>query len=281
MKTIGFVDYFIDEWHANTYPKMIKAYNEAHGTDYAVRYVWAEIDSPVAGGLTTTAWCEAHGAVLCDSIEALCLAADHVIVLAPSNPEKHKAYAEAVFRAGKSAYIDKTFTETAAEAQEIADLAAACGVQFFSTSALRYAKELTPYLGKTRAIRTTGGGSNVAEYLVHQVEMVVACLGTGAARVRCTKNGEEELFEVAYPDGRLATMLYGSKQSFTVTVDGEEGKPLYLPVKSAFFDGLIADILGFFENGVHAVPFAQTKEVMRVREGALAARALNGAWYAL
>ena len=280
MKTIGFVDYFIDEWHANTYPKLIKAYNEAHGTNYAVRYVYAEIDSPV-GGLTTKAWCEAHGAEPCESIAALCSRADHVIVLAPSNPEKHKAYAEAVFLAGKSAYIDKTFTETAAEAHEIAALAAANGVQFFSTSALRYATELVPYLGLARAIHTTGGGSNVAEYLVHQVEMVVACLGTGAARVRCTVGEEGERFEVAYPDGRSATMLYSSKQSFTVTVSDLTGNAYHLPIKSAFFDGLIADILGFFESGKHAVPFSQTAEVMRIREGALTARALGGAWCTL
>ena len=44
MKTIGFIDYFLNEWHANEYPAMIKAYNEKNGTDYQVKYAWAEID---------------------------------------------------------------------------------------------------------------------------------------------------------------------------------------------------------------------------------------------
>jgi hypothetical protein len=31
MKTVGFIDYFLNEWHANEYPAMIKEYNEKNG----------------------------------------------------------------------------------------------------------------------------------------------------------------------------------------------------------------------------------------------------------
>ena len=60
MKTIGFIDYYIDEWHANEYPGFIKAYNEKNGTDYQVKYVWAEIDKE--GGVSTDDWCKKYGA---------------------------------------------------------------------------------------------------------------------------------------------------------------------------------------------------------------------------
>ena len=46
MKTIGFIDYFLNEWHANEYPSMIQAYNAKNGTDYQVKYAWAEMDIP-------------------------------------------------------------------------------------------------------------------------------------------------------------------------------------------------------------------------------------------
>ena len=42
MKKIGFVDYYISEWHANNYPAWIRQANEKLGTDYAVSYAWAE-----------------------------------------------------------------------------------------------------------------------------------------------------------------------------------------------------------------------------------------------
>ena len=44
MKKIGFIDYYISEWHANSYPKWIEEANEALGTDYKVAYAWAEVD---------------------------------------------------------------------------------------------------------------------------------------------------------------------------------------------------------------------------------------------
>ena len=48
MKKIGFVDYYISEWHANNYPEWIKRANEKLGTDYLVSYAWAEENlSPV------------------------------------------------------------------------------------------------------------------------------------------------------------------------------------------------------------------------------------------
>ena len=94
MKTVGFIDYFLNEWHANEYPAMIKAYNEKNGTDYQVKYAWAEMDIP--GGMSTDEWCALHGVIRCNSIKELCAKCDCVFVLAPSNPEKHLEYAKVV-----------------------------------------------------------------------------------------------------------------------------------------------------------------------------------------
>ena len=41
MKKIGFIDYYISEWHANNYPKWIAAAAEALGVDYKVE-IWAK-----------------------------------------------------------------------------------------------------------------------------------------------------------------------------------------------------------------------------------------------
>ena len=50
MKKIGFVDYYISEWHANNYPAWIKSACEELGADYQVAYAWAEeYVSPVDG----------------------------------------------------------------------------------------------------------------------------------------------------------------------------------------------------------------------------------------
>ena len=46
MKKIGFIDYYLDEWHANTYPALIKELSEG---EYEVAYAYGKIDSPIGG----------------------------------------------------------------------------------------------------------------------------------------------------------------------------------------------------------------------------------------
>ena len=79
---IGFIDYYLDEYHANHYPGWIK--NAAD--ESCAFYAWAQIDSP-KGGLTTDKWCEKYGAIRCDTIEDVCKICDFLIILSPDNPE--------------------------------------------------------------------------------------------------------------------------------------------------------------------------------------------------
>ena len=109
MKKIGFVDYYISEWHANNYPIWIKEECEKAGLDYAVAYAWAERDDSSFDGRNTDGWCKDFGAERCGSIDELCEKSDVVLVLAPSNPETHLRFAEKVLPYKKRTYIDKTF----------------------------------------------------------------------------------------------------------------------------------------------------------------------------
>jgi hypothetical protein len=280
MKTVGFIDYFLHEWHANEYPAMIAAYNEKNGTDYQVKYAWAEIDSPNKGARATEEWCKDYGVERCETIEELCEKCDYVFVLAPSNPEKHFDYAKKVFACGKTPYIDKTFAPDFATAKAIYAEAEKCGVKFFSSSALRYSEELNAYMGTANAIFTTGGGSNFEEYVIHQIEMIVKCLGVGAKKVCYYKNAAQEWVDIAYADGRSARLMFARCMPFVATVSDESGTK-YLPINSAFFEYLIADIFRFFETG--ELPFcpSQTLEVMKIREAVIIAKDKMGDWIAL
>ncbi len=277
MKTIGFVDFFIDEWHANTYPGLIKNYNEKFGTDFQVKYAWAEIDGP-DGKKTTKEWCDAFGAEQCDTIAELCKKADYVVVLAPSNPEKHLKYAEEVFKAGQSPYIDKTFAPDLATAQKIFDLANENGVKFFSSSALRYADEIATRLGNSTAVFTTGGGGNYPEYIIHQIEMAVKCLGIGAEKIKYTKTSDQEWVDVVYNNGKTIKMLYSPWMPFTCVSTNDDGRSEFRSINSAFFDNLIADILNFFTTGELSFDVAETLEVAKIREGSIKAREKENVW---
>ncbi len=275
MKIVGFIDYFLHEWHANEYPAMIKEYNQKHGTDYELKYAWAEIDSP-NGGMTTDEWCAHYGAARCETIEELCQKCDCVFVLAPSNPEKHLFYAERVFKCGKSPYIDKTFAPDYDEAKAIFDLAEKYGVKFFSTSALRYADEIKNFAGKARAVFATGGGSNMEEYIIHQLEMAVKSLGIGAKTVVFNKIADSEWIDIGYGDGRCAKLMFAPCMPFTATLSASEERSVYLPINSEFFKGLIADVFRFFETGEVSFDCSETLEVMKLRGAIIKAKAQPG-----
>ncbi len=279
MKSVGFVDFYLDEWHANNYPDMIRAYAQASGQEYRLTHAWAELSTPPSGGRTTEQWCRDFGVTPCQSIEQLCASCDHVIVLSPSNPEKHLAYAKEVFHCGKHPYIDKTFALSVSQAEEIFDAATACGVRFFSSSALRYATELAPFKSGARTVTTTGGGSNLPEYIIHQLEMIVSTLGTGATQVLYTKHADQVCVDIAYADGRHGKLFYAPALPFTATVSTDGESSSYHVIESPFFDHLIADIFRFFETDEVSFDTAETMEIMRLREVILAAAGEPDVWH--
>ena len=44
MKKIGIIDYFIDEWHSNTYLSLFEQASKALGVEYKVVYGYAEVE---------------------------------------------------------------------------------------------------------------------------------------------------------------------------------------------------------------------------------------------
>ena len=281
MKKIGFVDYYLSEWHANNYPNWIKEECEKSGLEYEIAYAWAELDVSPRDNKTTDEWCAEFGATHCQTIEELCEKSDCIVILCPSDPQKHLEYAKKVFAYKKPTYIDKTFAPDYATAKAIFDEAEKNGVKFFSTSALRYATELDECQNCSQ-IMTTGGGRDVDEYIVHQAEMVVAKLGLGAEAVRAEKIGDQLFFIIKYPDCRAASMLFGERFSFTAYMNNPENKPAKFQIaKSDYFKYLMADILNFFETGKTSFDSNQTLEVMNIRETALKAAKNIGEWVGL
>ena len=266
MKKIGFIDYYISEWHANNYPAWIKEAAEKMGEDFAVAYAWAELDVSPEDGVSTDEWCEKYGVEKCGSIAELCEKSDYILILSPSNPEKHLAYAKEAFKCGKNTYVDKTFAPDYATAKEIFDTAAKYGTRFFSTSALRFADELAK-LAPTATLKITGGGRSLEEYVIHQIEMAVRVQGVGAKSVSLGKRCGITKMVISYPDERESTLSYKSTNSFSVNSK---------PIKSAFFVNLISDILRFYLTGEVSFDTAQTLEVIKIRDAVIALLASGG-----
>ena len=268
MMKIGIIDYYVSEWHANHYPAWLDKAAKELGLEVEVTAAWAETEVSPVDGVTTDAWCEKMGVCRAESIESLCESCDAILILAPSNPEKHLPYAKRVLPYGKPTFIDKTFAPDLATAQEILALARRCKTPIFSSSALRYAEELTN-IESPRNLIVTAGGSNAEEYLVHPLEMTV-CLMDGPFENVCVDRQGNQLFcHALAADGRHVTVVFAERLPYMLATEDGEGKTGYAAIKSDFFGGLMKAILRFFETRIPPFDPKQTLEIMQLREGIL------------
>ena len=56
MKKIGFIDYYLDEWHANNLPQWLK--NARRGGEFELYMAYGEVEPPREGMRSNAVWCE-------------------------------------------------------------------------------------------------------------------------------------------------------------------------------------------------------------------------------
>lgn len=280
-KKIGFVDLFIDEWHANNYPAWIKAAPRAG--EFELAYAWQAEQRP---GLKTLAeWCAEFGAAPCATVEELVEKSDVIFVLAPSNPEVHEQLAELPLKSGKYVYIDKPFAPDKAAAERMFALADQYGTRMFSSSALRFGSELAEVRQniapeKIEMMNTRGGGRSFEEYAIHQAEMIVSVMGTGIADLMQCGSGRTQHTVIRYKDGRRAAITLNPGSPFCAAVYTAE-KVETVNTMGDFFPNLLAAVLEFFATGKTPVAREETIEIASLLRTAIDAQKTPDQWVKL
>ena len=276
-KKIGFIDLYINNWHANNYPAWFRTAKRAD--EFELGYAYEE--TPAPGSPSLEDWCAKNGMLPAYDIETVIENSDCLCVLAPNNPEAHERLAALPLASGKPLYIDKTFAPDRATAARFFETARRHGTPLMSTSALRYGEEFVAMMGRFAPQRpvhvtTTGGGRSFKEYSIHQIEMEVVALGLGASSVTRIPGCATELYSVRYADGiRSALLTYHPQADFTLTAFGD-GRVDGAPGATNMFPHLIDAMLEFYATGVSLVPEEETIEVAAIREAALKAQAAPG-----
>ena len=127
---------------------------------------------------------------------------------------------------------------------------------------------------------TTGSGSSLEEYIIHQIEMVVKKMGVGARAVRAVAFGGSYSFIVRFEGEREAMMSFLPGASFTVCMTNGK-KSHCAKVTSPFFVRLIADILRFYKEGKTSFDAAETIAAIKLRDGVLRAVETPDTWVEL
>ncbi len=274
-KKIGFIDYYLDEWHALNYPQFIK---DATDGEFEVAYAYAEMDKP--GGMTTDQWCEKYGVQRLDSIDEVVEKSDCIIVLSPDNPERHWDLCQKPLRSGKRVYVDKTFALEKSTAEALVKLAEDNNTPFFSTSALRFADELKDIDREGICFINSRGPGNFDTYSIHQIEPIVVLMGSKAKRIMSVGNGKYESMVIEFEGNRSIVMShYGwTNVDFSMLVNYEDGRTVSVPQMSNTFPNFIKAMCDFFRTGEIKAAHDETVAIMGIIEAGNKALANPNTW---
>ena len=222
---------------------------------------------------------------LMPSIASLCRRVDGVL-LESVDGRVHLEQVKPVIQAGKPVFIDKPLASTLEDAREIARLAKAAGVPWFSASALRFGEIVTSLkFTDTLGVITWGPGPieehhqlDLSWYAIHPIEMLYALMGPGCEEVTRTTTEGADVITGRWKDGRVGTVRamrpYGDYGAVVFRLKSvEQSRP-----KTPFnYRQLVAEIVKFFETKQPPVPNEETLEMFAFMDAAQRSKAAGGA----
>jgi hypothetical protein len=262
VKKIGFIDYYLDEWHADKYPEWIET---ATGGEMKVSIAYGIKDA--VNGLSNSAWCGRKGIQLAASIEEVVDKSDYLIVLSPDNPEYHEELSILPLQSGKPTYIDKTFAPDRKTAFRLFDMAQKKGTPLYSTSALRFATEYIETERKGIESICSVGPGRYDNYSIHQIEPIVSLMGSKPERIMFIGTDKTPAFVIGFADGRQAILnQFGRQCPFSMVLNYDGGEAAVIRPESDYFGLFIKNMIHFFETGESLVNPSETIAIITIYE---------------
>ena len=278
MKKIGFIDYFIDEWHANKYPGMIRG--SSFKDDFEVALAWEMIKKD--GKKPIDVWCREQNVKQASSIGQVVEECDCIVVLSPDNAEMHEELADLPLKSGKPVYIDKPIAPDLATAKRLYAKAEKHGTPLMSSSALRFGSGLEKTIQdigseKVNYVAVQGGGT-FNTYAIHQLEMLVMLMGTNAKKVMQAGGDNSNLLIVDYGNGRRGTVNLIQGHAFRLSASYGQNKCAVINDMPDFFQRFIEAMLKFFDTKISDIPLNQTFEIAALIEAGTKALEIPDKW---
>ncbi|PSR54672.1 dehydrogenase [Adhaeribacter arboris] len=212
-----------------------------------------------------------------DSIKKLLQEVD-VVLLETNDGRPHLEQVLPVLKAGKRVFIDKPIAGSLKDTVAIFEAAKQYKVPVFSSSSLRYlasAQEVVQgKIGKVLGADTYSPATlekthpDLFWYGIHGVETLFTVMGTGCKSVVRYSTDSTELVVGTWQDNRIGTFR-GTRtgtHDYGGTVFGEKGNVALGPY--AGYDGLLVQIIKFFQTGQAPVTPEETIEIYAFMESA-------------
>jgi len=225
-----------------------------------------------------------YGVEIVPDIPTLCSKVD-VVLLESVDGRPHLAQARQVIAAKKPLFIDKPLASTLEDAREIARLAKAAGVPWFSSSSLRYSEIVTKTKSPdTKGVITWGPGPaeehhylDFAWYAIHPLEMLYALMGTGCEEVTRITTPDADVAVGRWKDGRIGTVRADKPYGGYGAVVFRAKNAVQSDPKAAMgYRPLLVEIVRFFETGKPPVPNEETLEMFAFMDAAQKSKEQGG-----
>jgi hypothetical protein len=227
---------------------------------------------------------EKFGVEIVASIAELCRRVDGVL-LTSNDGRMHVTQAREIIAARKPLFIDKPLASTLEDAREIARLAKAAGVPWFSTSTLRYAVTGLK-AADLSGVEVWGPGPleehhhlDLSWYAIHEAEMLFTLLGTGCEEVTRVESADASVVACRWKDGRIGTMRalrpysdYGAIL-FRKTEKNQTSETRAIRATTVELD---RDLVRFFTSGIPPVPNEDTLELIAFLDAAQRSKEAGG-----
>ena len=224
------------------------------------------------------------GVEMVDDIPTLASKVDGILLLSIDG-RTHLSQFRAALAAKKPVFIDKPLASTLADAREIARLAKDAGVPWFSASSLRYSEIVSSVAGPGILGAMTWGPGPLEEhhqldlswYAVHPIEILFTLMGPGCEEVTRVVGGDSDEITCKWKDGRLGTVRalrpYGAYGAVVFRKDGVQMSP---PKPHTDYEGLVREIVKFFETGKPPFPNEDTLEIFAFMDAAQRSKEAGG-----
>ena len=224
------------------------------------------------------------GVEIVNDIPTLASKVDGILLLSVDG-RTHLPQFRAALAAKKPVFIDKPLASTLADAREIDRLAKAAGVSWFSASSLRYSEIVSSVAGPgIQGAITWGPGPfeehhqlDLSWYAIHPIEILFTLMGPGCEEVTRVAGADADEITCKWKDGRLGTVRalrpYGTYGAVVFRKDGVQVSP---PKPHTDYEGLVREIVKFFETGKPPVENAKTLEIFEFMDAAQRSKEAGG-----
>ncbi|WP_215223926.1 Gfo/Idh/MocA family protein [Echinicola shivajiensis] len=227
-----------------------------------------------------------YGVKIVNSIDSLLDQVD-VVLLETNDGRLHFEQALPVIKAGKKLFIDKPIAASLSDAKAIFEAADKNGVPIFSSSSLRYVKNIPDIVSGKLIGNITGVDTyspaiiepthpDLFWYGIHGVEMLFTIMGPGCMQVSRVHTQDTDMVVGIWKDDRIGTFrgIRRGKHAFGGIAFGEKGQVAISPYEG--YLPLLYQIAEFFDSGVPPVNPIQTLEILAFMEAADESKKLGG-----